>query len=198
MEFRDVVRRRRMVRNFHPRPIDPAVVERILRHGHQAPSAGFTQGYAFLTFQGEQTEAFWRAASPEGGPPDFAPGLGNAALIIVPLASKQAYLDRYAESDKGWTDRDENRWSAPYWYVDTAFASLLMLLTAVDEGLGALFFGIFPAEHVARFCETFGIPEGFEPIGAIAVGHPAPDSVQGSARSRPRKALEELVHEGRW
>ena len=56
--------------------------------------------------------------------------------------SEQAYLDRYAEPDKGWTDRDPARWSAPYWWVDAGMASMPTLLTAVDSGLGACFFGI--------------------------------------------------------
>jgi hypothetical protein len=65
-----------------------------------------------------------------------------APLLVVPLACKAAYLDRYAEPDKGWTDREEGRWPVPYWYIDTGFAALLMLLTAVDEELGGLFFGL--------------------------------------------------------
>ena len=72
----------------------------------------------------------------------------RAPLLIVPLSNKAAYLDRYAEPDKGWTDRDEARWPVPYWDVDAGMASLLMLLTAVDEGLGACFFGV-PPERVA-------------------------------------------------
>ena len=71
-------------------------------------------------------------------------GMRTAPVVIVPLASKAAYLDRYALPDKGWTDRDEARWPVPYWDVDVGMASLLMLLTAVDEGLGACFFGIPP------------------------------------------------------
>jgi len=45
-------------------------------------------------------------------------------LLIVPMSDKSAYLDRYAEPDKGWTDRDESRWPVPYWDVDAGMASL--------------------------------------------------------------------------
>ncbi|HEX8100747.1 MAG TPA: nitroreductase family protein, partial [Actinomycetota bacterium] len=124
-------------------------------------------------------------------------GLKQAPVLVVAFGSKQAYLDRYAEPDKGWTDRDESRWSAPYWHIDAAFASMLMLLTAVDEGLGALFFGLFPPT-VAAFRSEFGVPDEWEPIGAIAIGHPAPDPVRSSANTRPKKLLDEVVHRGRW
>ncbi len=93
-------------------------------------------------------------------------GMRRAPLIVVPHSNKSAYLDRYAEPDKGWTDRDEARWPVPYWDIDTGFAALLMLLTAVDEGLGACFFGI-PPERTRAYREAFGVPEEFTPIGAI-------------------------------
>ncbi|NUO59642.1 MAG: nitroreductase family protein, partial [Hamadaea sp.] len=48
MEFADVVRRRRMVRQFEDRPLAPEVVERILATALRAPSAGFAQGWEFL------------------------------------------------------------------------------------------------------------------------------------------------------
>ncbi len=66
----------------------------------------------------------------------------HAPDIVIPCSSKAAYLKRYAQPDKGWTDRSESRWPVPYWWVDAGMAALLVLQTAVDEGLGACFFGI--------------------------------------------------------
>jgi nitroreductase len=197
VEFKDAVRRRKMVRTFHEDPIDPAILGKVLRHGHRAPSAGYTQGYAFLVLDARDDIArFWEVVS--GGDPDFPhEGLRRAPAIIVPFGSKKAYLDRYAEADKGWTDRDEARWGAPYWLIDAAFASMLMLLSAVDEGLGALFFGLYPPT-IPAFKAEFGVPDEWDPIGAMAFGHPAPDPVKSSAHSRPRRSLEEVVHRGRW
>jgi nitroreductase len=198
VEFGDVVRGRRMVRTFEDRPLDPQVLRRILRLGQRAPSAGFSQGFEFLVLEGpEETVRFWDVVG-EGDREWPGEGLRRAPVIVVPFASKKQYLDRYAEEDKGWTDRDEARWSAPFWTVDTAFASMLMLLAAVDEGLGALFFGLYPPTLPA-FRQAYGIPGEFEPIGAIAVGHPAPvDPVRSSAHTRGRRDLEDIVHRGRW
>src|SRR5262245_42677332 len=131
MEFQEVVRRRRMVRGFDPEPLAADVVERILRNAHQAPSAGFSQGYAFVVLEGEDTGRFWRAVRDGEGTGGYQ-AIAEAPLLIIPLACKDAYLDRYAEADKGWTDRDEARWPVPFWYIDTGFTVLLMLLTAVD------------------------------------------------------------------
>jgi nitroreductase len=48
MEFAEVVRRRRMVRHFKPDPIDPDVIDAMLRLAQRAPSAGYTQGQSFV------------------------------------------------------------------------------------------------------------------------------------------------------
>jgi nitroreductase len=198
MEFEEVVRRRRMVRRFRPDPLERAVVERILRNAARAPSAGYSQGYAFLVFDGpEEVARFWSALQGGDREPPFDPEVAAAPLIVVPMANKDAYLDRYAETDKGWTDRDEARWPVPYWHIDTGFTALLMLLTAVDEGLGALFFGL-PPDVTTRFRQAFGVPEGYVPIGAVAVGHRTDDPGRGSADTRRRIPVEELVHRGRW
>ncbi|HCT76476.1 MAG TPA: nitroreductase [Micromonosporaceae bacterium] len=199
MEFAEVVRRRKMVRNYDPdRPVPPEVVERILRHATHAPSAGFSQGWAFLVLQtAEERERFWASTTPP------EPTLGNwlanmrtAPLIIVALSNKSAYVDRYAEPDKGWTDKDESRWPVPYWDIDTGMASLLMLLTAVDEGLGACFFGVMPA-RIESFKTAFGVPDQFTPIGAVSVGYRRKDSLRSSAK-RGRRPLDEVVHYGEW
>jgi nitroreductase len=200
MEFRDVVRRRRMVRTYADRPVDPAVVDRMLEHAIHAPSAGFSQGWAFLRLDtADDVARFWRATSPD---PDasngWLDGMRGAPVVIVPLSNRSAYLDRYAEPDKGWADRDENRWPVPYWHVDTGMAALLILQTAVDEGLGACFFGL-PPDFIDAFRAEFGVPAEYTPIGAITVGHRTSDTgAPGSAATRPRRGAAEVVHHGSW
>jgi nitroreductase len=197
VELREVMRRRRMVRNFQDRPVPPEALERILDHARRAPSAGHTQGFAFLLLEGpEQVGRFWDCTFPAGRRKEFRwPGLFRAPVIVLPCASKAAYLDRYAEPDKGWTDRDEARWPVPYWDIDCGFATMAMLLTAVDEGLGALFFGVF--DGLPELRAAFGIPDDFHPIGAVALGWPAPDEPSPSLR-RGRRPEGEVVHRGRW
>jgi nitroreductase len=197
MEVREAIRRRRMVRNFEDRPVPAEALERILDHARRAPSAGHTQGSVFLVLEGpEQTGRFWDCTFAEERRAGFRwPGLFRAPVVILPCASRDAYLDRYAEPDKGWADRDEARWPVPYWDVDCGFATMAMLLTAVDEGLGALFFGIFDGVPALRM--AFGIPEEWHPIGAVAVGWPAPDEPSPSLR-RGRRPAAEVIRRGRW
>jgi nitroreductase len=198
MEFQEVVRKRRMVRSFLDRPLPSELVERIVANAQRAPSAGYTQGWAFLVLDGPaHTAAYWSAVGPEDRSSFAWPGLFQAPLLIVCLANKAAYLDRYAESDKGWTDRSEARWPAPYWDIDTGMAAMLILLTAVDAELGALFFGI-PPHKLDRFHEAFGVPPELRPIGTVAVGYPEPSDRPSPSLQRGRRSPDTVVHRGRW
>ncbi len=194
-----MVRRRRMVRDYDAeRPVPPEVRERLLEHAVRAPSAGFSQGWAFLVLEsGEERDRFWTATTDGGTPDAWLTRMRRAPLLIVPFSNKQAYLDRYAEPDKGWTDRDESRWPVPYWDVDAGMASLLILLTAVDEGLGACFFGV-PPDKVAGLREAFGVPEEYRPVGCLSLGYPGDGDRRSPSLRRGRRPLDEVVHRGRW
>ncbi|WP_369131038.1 nitroreductase family protein [Modestobacter roseus] len=199
MEFSEVVRRRRMVRDYDPdRPVPPEVRDRLLEHAIRAPSAGFSQGWAFLVLESAaERDRFW-AATTDGGTPDgWLTRMRRAPLLIVPFSNKDAYLDRYAEPDKGWTDRDEARWPVPYWDVDTGMASLLILLTAVDEGLAAAFFGV-PPERVPAVRDAFGVPGTHRPVGCISVGYAGGEDKRSPSLKRGRRGLDEVVHRGAW
>ncbi|BBC98204.1 nitroreductase family protein [Streptomyces griseofuscus] len=196
MEFSEVIRRRRMVRHYSDKPLAPEVVERILASALRAPSAGFSQGWAFLALTDPADRArFWPFVPVRV---EKTPTMQDAPLVVVPLAHKEAYLDRYAQPGKGWADRSEARWPAPYWYIDTGMASLLMLLSAVDEGLGACFFGIMP-EHIPPFREEFGIPDAYDPVGALTIGYRATDlPPQSPGVEARRRDAEEVIHRGNW
>ncbi|QSR28186.1 nitroreductase [Nocardioides aromaticivorans] len=215
MEFAEVVRRRRMTRAYAPDPVDPAVVEAALAAATRAPSAGFSQGWGFVVLDTpDAVHGFWRAqtdAAADGGSPDrWLAGMMTAPVVVVPCSRRSAYLDRYAEADKrraGLHERDEDRWAMPYWHLDTAMASLLVLQSVTDAGLGACFFGLVP-DRVEAVKERLGLvdtadEEAPHPIGAITIGHPAPPAdraagARGSASRRRRTPWQEVAHRGRW
>jgi nitroreductase len=194
MEFQDVLRRRRMVRAYDTgRQVPPDVLGRILHNALRAPSAGFIQSWAFLVLDNaEDIVRFRTAATPDDGSGWLSARI-DAPMIIVPHSNRDAYLDRYAQPDKGHT-RSEDAWSAPYWDIDAGMASLLMLLTAVDSGLGACFFGI-PRTRFDAYRTAFDVPDAYTPIGAIAVGYPAEPAPDYSHLRRPSA---EFFHRGRW
>jgi len=188
-----------MIRNYDPdRPVPDEVLARVLGNAVRAPSAGFSQGWDFVVLRSaEERQAFWDATTDPASPPDnWLRGIQNAPCLIVCCSDPGAYLDRYAEPDKGWTDRDTARWPVPYWDVDTGMAALLMLLTAVDEELAGLFFGV-PAERVDQVREALGIPADRNLVGVVSLGYPAPDRKSPSLR-RGRREVSKVAHAGRF
>ena len=197
MELSQVLRRRRMVRAYDPdRPVPATQLDAVCAAALRAPSAGFTQGVSLVVLDGAEDRArFWRLTA--AGPSAWARGMRSAPVLIMVWTSEQAYLDRYAEPDKGWTDRDPGRWAAPYWYVDGGMAAMAVLLAAVDAGLGACFFGI-PVEHVGAVRSAYAVPADQLSVGVISLGYSVPAPALGSPTRRPRKPPEQLIHHGFW
>ncbi|HEX6675154.1 MAG TPA: nitroreductase family protein [Actinomycetes bacterium] len=199
MEFGEVVRRRRMVRRFDGRQPPREVLDGVLAHAMRAPSAGFAQGVDLVVLDdAEQLDRFWRVTT---DPARWRRPLGarsGAPLVVLVLSSRQAYLDRYAEPDKAGLGLDaEEGWPLPYWDLDAAMAAMLLLLAAVDAGLGAWFFGVFHGEQ--RLLRELGVPVGHRLVGAVALGYPAAgERPVGSATRRRRRGLDEVVHRGHW
>jgi nitroreductase len=200
MEFREVVRRRRMVRSFSTEPVAPDVLDQLLTDALRAPSAGNSQGRELVVLEGpDQTATFWDTTLPVERRADFAwPGLLDAPVLVLPFADPTRYVDRYAEPDKVRTGLGSgaDAWGVPYWTVDTAFAAMTLLHGVVDAGLGALFFGIFRNEAV--LCRRLGVPDPLRPIGAIAIGHPAVEPRPGRSAGRPHRGIDQAVHRGRF
>ena len=187
-----------MVRRFDPdRPVPEDGVRDLVGLAVRAPSAGFSQGWDFVALlHAGDRERFWAAAA-EPGPQDaWLRGVSAAPALVVCCSDPGAYLDRYARPDKGWTDRDPARWPVPYWDTDVAMAAMLLLLGAQDAGLGALFFGV-PAPRHPDVASALDLPEGRRVVGVVALGHEA-HRVSGSAATRRRRPLEEVLHLGRY
>lgn len=204
MEWSELVRHRRMVRDFEDRPVDRAVLDRILDDARRVPSAGFSQGIDFVVLEGaEQTARFWDRTLPPAERIDFRwPGLLRAPVIVLPLADADAYLERYSQPDKARAGlgESEDAWPVPYWYIDAGMAAMALLYGVVEADLGALFFGVFREERA--LLDDLGVPAGRRVIGAIALGHPTAAARaagrEGSPSRRARRPLDEVVHRNGW
>ena len=199
MKFTELVRSRRMTRAFLPTPIAADVLLSLIDLALRAPSAGKTQGTHFVVLTGEDVSAFWSDTLPNDKRSTFRwKQLLDAPVIILPFVDPLAYVARYAETDKAATGLGEGIevWPTPYWTVDGSFAVMSLLLAAHDAELGALFFAVFTGEQHLR--TRLGVPEHMQLLGAIAIGHAVHDGEKGRSSARPRKSLDEVVHQSRW
>jgi FMN reductase [NAD(P)H] len=198
VEFKEILKRRRMVRAFKPEPIPPDAIERILATVLRAPSGGFSQGHRLLVVTEPETreriaELFDEPASVAEG---REPWISAAPVLVVVGTREESYHERYRRADK-LQDGEEIVWPVPYWHVDAGAAMMLLLLAAIDEGYAAGVVGV-PVEHQPEFKGLLGIPDDVAVVACVTIGRPADDrnwSAVSSRLTQARKSLDELV---RW
>ena len=187
MEFARVVQKRRMIRAFKHRPVPESKIRRILELAQHYPSAGFSQGAAFILVTEPKRVSRLR---------ELNRLRGEAPTLVVPCVSEKLYHDRYREPDKLRADGREIDWPIPYWYFDAGCASLLILLAAVDEGLAAYLAGAFRPDLLR---EELGIPDDFIPVGIVSIGYPDyRRHVPSPSLNRGRRPLDQVIHYEHW
>jgi nitroreductase len=199
MEFQELVRRRRMVRRFQPRPVPREVLLRVLEVARHSPSAGFSQGFDFVVLDDPKQIAWFIQTTAHPDFPEEKPTAEEIPpCIVLAISNKPAYLERYSRPDKArFGMQKAEAWPAPYWDIDTGMAVMLILLAAIEEGLGAVFFGIAWGEDI--LLQELNVPEGCRPIGVIALGYPHESEKFDSSRfTARRRRLDSMVHYGGW
>ena len=197
MEFSEVVRRRRMVRNYDPeRPVPRESLERIAAAAQRAPSAGFSQGQRLVvvTDPEQRRRIAEICEEPEYVEAGFDPWISRAPALFVPCVSEEIYRARYREPDKRKPTEPEIEWPVPYWYVDVGCMVMLILLAAIDEGLAAGFLG---THNMAELKAELDLPADMQPVGVITVGYPLRDRKSGSLK-RGWVGRDDFVHWQRW
>ena len=201
MEFREILRRRRMVRHYTGNPVDAEALERILRSVRRAPSAGFSQGQRLVVVtERPRREAIAKLLG-EGDTvaEGLEPWLSSAPVHVVVCTREDDYHDRYRQQDKLDDRGREIEWPVPYWFVDAGALVSLLHLAALDEALAAGVFGV-PGEAMEPFNRLLGIPPDVAVVCVLTVGRPGAESGpdRSSRATRPRKPLGELVRWERW
>ena len=201
MELQDLLRRRKMVRSFRPDPVPPDVIATVMESVLHAPSAGFTQGNEFLVLDSlAAIDDYIRLTDDPAYPVAPEQLAVLPTLVVFPLSNRSSYLARYSDPDKiAFGLDDPDKWPAPFWDIDAAMASMLILLTAIDNGLGGLFAGLSYGER--ELLAHFGVPHEFRPIGVSHLGYPTDVDGQAppaSAFSRRRRSIDQLLHHNGW
>ncbi|MFN2610325.1 MAG: nitroreductase family protein [Actinomycetota bacterium] len=198
MEFSEVVRRRRMHRNYQQEPVSQEQIDRIMKAALKAPSAGFSQGQSFVvvTDAAKRSRIAAIAGEDEYAAQGFDRWISRAPVLVVCCTSEKVYRDRYSQPDKLQPDGTVIEWPVPYWFVDAGCSMMLLLLAVVDEGLAGGFLGL-DAQGYDRLRPLLSIPEHVTPIGIVTIGHPAPDRRSGSLK-RGWRPEADVVHRESW
>jgi FMN reductase [NAD(P)H] len=198
MSLYDLLKQRRMVRNYTGERIPRDVLERVVATVRRAPSAGFSQGQRLLVVD---DPALLEELAKQDDDAGAEPWFGSAAAHVLVLTREQDYHDRYTRPDKlDATGGSEIVWPVPYWHVDAGAALMLVLLAAIEEGLAGGVYGI-QLEDQPRWRELLRIPGELAIVAGITLGYPAPDpewSKLSSRATQRRRTTDEQVHWNTW
>src|ERR687893_2038494 len=141
MNFEMVVKKRRMCRKYLDRDVPQEKVDRILDMGSRYPSAGHTEPQEFIVVRDQRVkEALAQAALGQMF-------VAQAPLVIVVVSDTRRSAKRYGARGVRF-----------YSIIDGAFVAMIILLAAVDEGLGACFVAAF---HDREVQQVLGLPPDF-------------------------------------
>lgn len=171
--FADVVKRRAMIRSYKSDPVPEDKLQRLFEYATRAPSGGNLQPWEFIVVKSLEGRA--KLAEATGKQTSVV----TAPVIIVTCAN----LQRAGKSGGR---------SSFFSLIDTAFASLLILLGAVEQRLGACFVGSYDPEAVAKL---LGLPDHVRPVGMITIGFPAERLQKPKTSKLP---LTTVVHQEKW
>ena len=176
MEFEQVIRKRRMIREVDPnKQIPEKTIGKLLRNAHRAPSAGHTQVQEFVVVKDPTIMKKLREVAVDQEYVEEAP------TLIVVCSNTYSSEKRYGRRGREF-----------YSVIDGAFASMLILLTAVNEGIGAGFVGAFEDDKVS---EILKLPRYVKPVGIITLGYPKETEPVGMFERIP---IEDLTHYEKW
>jgi nitroreductase len=164
MEFKDVIAKRRSVREYTDKPLPEDKLRSILETARLAQSGGNRQQWKFVVVrEAGRRQQLMQAANNQ-------PHVGQAPVIIAAIGLDPV---RMMQCD------------VPSYAVDLAIAVENMALAAVDEGLGTCWLGAF-SQDKAR--EVLGIPDKYKVGALLTLGTPKQD-----VPARPRKSFEEVI-----
>ncbi|TRZ52739.1 MAG: nitroreductase [Dehalococcoidia bacterium] len=169
MEFKDIIQKRRSVREFINEPVPDEKLRRVLEAARLAPSASNRQAWKFVVVKdSNKRKVLAQAANNQAF-------VGQAPIIIVAVALMPERIMTCG---------------VPSYAVDLAIAMEHIVLAAVDEGLGTCWIGAFSQENVKRI---LGIPDKYKVVTVMPMGYPV-----GETAARPRKPVEEIVCYGKF
>ena len=165
----DTIYDRRSIRKYLDKPVNPDLVQEILRAGMFAPSGMNKQPWHFVVFDNKEQIEKIKNMHPYSSP------LATAPVCIMVCG------DTSLELAQG------------FYQVDCSAAIQNMLLAANSLGLDTCWMGIYPWESTMQsFSTEFQLPSNIEPFALISLGY-------GAVKvERPNRFNEEKIHYNKW
>lgn len=153
MEFWEVIKKRRCIREYKDKEVSRKDLEKILEAGILAPSEGNLQPWRFIVVQNKEMRAKLQEAKLYGHN-DF---LKIGALLIICIDLKIAG-SKYGERGLELFSKQS-----------TAAAAENIFLAATELGLGACWIGAFEEDRIKEILE---LDKNLRPVILMTIGYP--------------------------
>jgi len=161
---------RRSIRKYEDKPVPAELIEKLLRAGMAAPSAGNERPWQFVVVDEKSILAKLADTHPYG-----------KMMAVCPVAFIVC------------ADMSLNKFDCHYWALDCSAATENILICATHLGLGAVWLGVYPREErMGKIKEVLELPENVIPFAAVPLGYPA-ENPAPKDRFEPGR-----VHRNKW
>lgn len=180
----ELIQNRWSPRAFSDKAIPAEVLRSLFEAARWAPSSNNEQPWAFLVSSKDNPENFEKAL---GSLVEFNANWARKAPVLVIAVGELAFAKNNAPNRNA--------------FYDVGAASLQLCIEATARGLVVHQMAGFDPETAK---EAFNIPQGWEPIAAMAIGYPGdasslPEPLQTREKApRTRKPIREFVMSGEW
>ncbi len=180
MDVLSALHQHRSIRQYHPDPIDPALLEEILAAGIRASSSGNMQSYSIIV---TQDPALRQAL--------YAPHMEQNMVVDAPVLL--TFCADFRRMRKWLTLSDapqnfDNFMSFMIGAIDATLVSQNVALAAEAKGLGLCYMGSTLA-NCDQIGQLLNLPPGVVPVVGYSLGYPAE-----TPSVRDRLPLNGLVH----
>ena len=170
METLEAIHNRRSIRKYTDQPVSDDLIEKILRAGMMAPSAGNQQPWQFIVIRDRKK--------------------------LEEISARHPYADMAKSAQVGIVVCGDMKLAArhnPFWVQDVSACTENMLLTIHDLGLGGVWISSYPIENrIKLFCDVCLLPDHVIPLAFIPIGYPA-EKIRTQDRFK-----KDRIHKEEW
>jgi len=180
----EIIRRRWSPRAFAAQPVEPDKLRSLFEAARWAPSSFNEQPWVYILATKDQPDEYAQMLS-----------------CLVEKNQQWARLAPVLMVSVAKMNFDKTGKPNRHAFHDVGLATATMLVQATAIGLFVHQMAGFSVEKIKA---TYSLPEGFEPVAAMAVGYPAdPETLPEPFREqevapRRRKPISDFVFEGKW
>ena len=182
MELSNILKKRKSIRSYIPKPVDRDLILRCIDAAHLAPSACNIQPWKFIIVDDPDIKEKLINES-LSGVHSFNQFVQNAGALVVVVARKDLLTHKLFASLQG----------TQFYLLDIGAACENFILKATELGIGTCWLGWFNEKKTKKILH---IPRMLKIPSIIAVGHY--DETEYESKERQRKNIKEVYSFNRY